>query len=334
MDIITKYGTATVVENCVLVGSSESLQWLTELHESFGGQEDRYALRDTARIFYNIDLGNGSIFNNYIRGLYALPLKWQALECVIDGDFIVMNTSQNPDLSIGYAVVNGVNVEIIGVGREVDEEYQDGFLLSSSLTETEGSIYPLRICIINGDASINAGYRHNTYVVQFDVLAEDLPTYVSETPEQYLGKDVYLNPIESRSDSLDITLMQHQTILDNSVGAFQSYTHHARAKTIVPRFYFLRSMQEQFDFKKFLYRREGRYREFWMPQPFNKGKTAPHYATRFLDGTWAVGSGTTNVDFICPFVLYRLDNDTINIGHGGNGTATATLAVVELIDES
>ena len=91
------------------------------------------------------------------------------------------------------------------------------------------------------------------------------------------------------------------------------------------------TLEELFDFKKFLYRREGRYREFWMPQPFNKGKIAGHYATRFLDGTWQVGIGTTNVDFICPLVLYRLDNDVVNIEHGGNGTAKTTLTVVELI---
>ena len=101
------------------------------------------------------------------------------------------------DLRVGFALIESAAgfqaVEITAVGRyiitqeeirdpETDEilqaletEYQDGFRLAQNVTVSNASIMPLRICIIDGDASISAGGFWSNSSVVFRVIAEDLP---------------------------------------------------------------------------------------------------------------------------------------------------------------
>lgn len=95
-------------------------------------------------------------------------------------NYIILDaTSTIADLKVGFAFIESKEgsqvVEIIERGRyiitqeeirdtETDEviqplitEYQDGFRLAANVTVTNAVMMPLRICIIDGDASINAG---------------------------------------------------------------------------------------------------------------------------------------------------------------------------------
>ena len=49
MKIQTAYGEVHVLTNCPLLESTERLEFLTEMHESFDGSEERNALRDAPR---------------------------------------------------------------------------------------------------------------------------------------------------------------------------------------------------------------------------------------------------------------------------------------------
>ena len=49
MKIQTKYGEVNVLANCPLLDSTERLEWMTEVHESFDSTELRYPLRDAPR---------------------------------------------------------------------------------------------------------------------------------------------------------------------------------------------------------------------------------------------------------------------------------------------
>lgn len=326
MQIETKWGTATLVENCIMTGATEQLQWMTELHQAYNGDEDRYMLRDAPRQSFNINLGNGDIFRNDIRGLFAIPLHWCAnLALAGTGTTIEVQDLLSPmDLREGYALVDGQVVEILAVDNNNIE-------LAEEITLSQDSvIVPLRICIIDNDALINAGYSRLGYSITFNVLAEDSPYFVSSADAQYKNDDVVLTPILAQSNSIDINVTQHQNIVDNYVGGFQYYTHHDKARHSLPQTYLPKNRQELSDFREFLFRRCGRYRQFWMPQPFKRGEIATDMASRLKDGTWQTGVATTNLDYTCPLALYRFDNDTISIEYLGNNVARSTAVLYEI----
>ena len=45
----SQFGEVHVLTNCPLLNSTERLEWMTEVHESFDGNEERYPLRDVPR---------------------------------------------------------------------------------------------------------------------------------------------------------------------------------------------------------------------------------------------------------------------------------------------
>lgn len=70
------------------------------------------------------------------------------------------------------------------------------------------------------------GFWSNAAMV-FRVLAEDLPEHAGDIPDQYQGNDIYFKPLLLDGNSIEITMSQHQNVVDNSIGGFQSFTHHA-----------------------------------------------------------------------------------------------------------
>ncbi|WEI04526.1 hypothetical protein PYR78_06110 [Acinetobacter johnsonii] len=116
-------------------------------------------------------------------------------------------TAHQADLRVGFILLEsseGAQVaEIVSIGRyiivqeeirdpetqeiiqELITEYQDGFRLAADVTATNASIVPLRICIIDGDASINTGGFWSNSSFVFRVIAEDSPEHSGDVPEQY-----------------------------------------------------------------------------------------------------------------------------------------------------
>ena len=228
MKIQTSYGEVHVLTNCPLLDSTESLEWMTEVHESFDGSEERYPLREAPRQILNFNYTQlrkamGDLFHMLyanLRGQWGIPLRQvkRSIPDIVDDDYIILDTADTiADLRVGFAFIESSEgaqvVEIVSRGRyiiiqeeirdpETDEvihelitEYQDGFRLTANVTATNAVIMPLRICIIDGDASINAGGFWSNGSIVFRVLAEDLPEHEGDVPEQYKGNDLYWKPL-------------------------------------------------------------------------------------------------------------------------------------------
>ncbi|MEG2569663.1 MAG: hypothetical protein RSA84_25975, partial [Acinetobacter sp.] len=247
-------------------------------------------------------------------------------------------------------------------------EYQDGLRLASNITVTNAVMMPLRICIIDGDASINAGGFWSNASMVFRVLAEDLPEHSGDIPAQYKSNDIYFKPLLLDGDSIEITMSQHQNVVDNSVGGFQSYTHHAKVKQSKPFKSLIRSWNEFQEFRRFLFRRGGRYRPFWLPlyerhlNILNAGNitTSLSTNTKYLveanrnyiavkrkNGTWtaheitaktggsltvspAINAQRNDIQTICYMGLYRFDADQIEFQFLGAGISQVTIPILEL----
>ena len=397
----SQFGEVHVLTNCPLLNSTERLEWMTEVHESFYGNEERYPLRDTPRQILSFNYVQmrkemGDMFHMLsanLRKQWGIPLRQvkRIIPDIVDDDYIILDTAATiTDLRVGFAFIasseGGQVVEIMEIGRyiitqdeirdpDTDEviqplitEYQDGFRLAANITVTNAVIYPLRICIIDGDASINAGGFWSNSSMVFRVLAEDLPEHSGDIPAQYKNNDIYFKPLLLDGDSIEITMSQHQNIVDNSVGGFQSYTHHARAKQSKPFKSLIRSWDDFQEFRRFLFRRGGRYRPFWLPlyerhlNILNTGyiTTSLSTNTKYLveanrnyiavkrkNGTWtaheitaktggsltvspAINAHRNDIQTICYMGLYRFDADQIEFQFLGAGISQVTIPILEL----
>ena len=397
----SQFGEVHVLTNCPLLSSTERLEWMTEVHESFGGSEDRYPLRDTPRQILSFNYVQmrkdvGDMFHMLsanLRGQWGIPLRQvkRAIPNVVDDDYIIIDTTSTiADLRVGFAFIDskegGQVVEITEIGRyiitqeeirdpetdeiiqELETEYQDGFRLAENITATYAVIYPLRVCIIDGDASINAGGFWSNASMVFRVLAEDLPEHSGDIPAQYKGNDIYFKPLLLDGDSIEISMSQHQNMVDNSIGGFQSFTHHAKAKQSKPFKSLIKSWDEYSEFRRFLFRRGGRYRPFWLPlyekhlNILNTGyistslstntkylveANCKHLAVKRKDGSWtaheitertggsltvspSIDAHRNDIQTICYMGLYRFDADQIEFQFLGAGISQVTIPILEL----
>lgn len=401
MKIQTSYGEVHVLTNCPLLESTERLEWMTEVHESFGGSEERYPLRDAPRQILNFKYTEmrkamGDMFHMLyanLRKQWGIPLRQvkQVIPDIVDDDYIILDAADTiADLRVGFAFIESIEggqvVEIVSRGRyiiiqeeirdpETDEvtqplitEYQDGFRLSAPITVTNAVVMPLRICVIDGDASINAGGFWSNASVVFRVLAEDLPEHEGDVPEQFKGQDIYFKPLLLDGDSLEMTLTQHQNFVDGSIGGFQQYTHHTKPKYLKPFISVLKDWSEFNAYRRFLFRRSGRFRAFWMPlyekhlNILNTGNITTslstntkyiveadrkHIAVKRKDGSWsaheitgrtggsltispAINTHRNDIQTICYLGLHRLDADRIEFQFLGAGKSRITVPIVEI----
>lgn len=401
MKIQTSYGEVHVLTNCPLLNSTETLEWMTEVHESFDGSEERYPLRDAPRQYLNFNYTEmrkamGDLFHMLyanLRKQWGVPLRQvkRTIPDMADSDYVILDAADTiADLRVGFAFIEssegGQVVEITERGRyiiiqeeirdpETDEvtqplitEYQDGFRLSAPITVTNAVVMPLRICVIDGDASINAGGFWSNASVVFRVLAEDLPEHDGDVPEQYKNQDIYWKPLLLDGDSLEMMLTQHQNIIDGDVGGFQWYSHHAKPRYTKPFRSLLRSWSEYQAYKHFLYRRAGRFQAFWMPlyekhlNILNTGNITTslstntkylleadrkHIAVKRKDGTWtahtitaktggsltvspAINAQRKDIESIYYLGLYRFDADHIEFQFLGGGKSQVTVPIVEI----
>ena len=401
MKIQTQYGEVHVLTNCPLLNSTERLEFKTEVHEAYDSSEDRYIQRDAPRQvlsfnYVNMQKAMGDIFHMLyanLRKQWGVPLPQfrQLIPDMVDSDYIPLSTAAHiADLRVGFALIESAAgfqvVEITAVGRyiitqeeirdpETDEilqaletEYQDGFRLAQNATVSNASIMPLRICIIDGDASISTGGFWSNSSVVFRVIAEDSPEHSGDVPARYQGEDIYFKPLLLDGDSLEMTLTQHQNIVDGDVGGFQGFTHWKKPRYLKPFKSVLKGWDQYSEYRRFLFRRMGRYQAFWMPlyerylNILNTGNITTslstntkylleadrkHIAVKRKNGTWtaheitaktggsltvspSINAHRNDIQTICYLGLHRFDADQIEFQFLGAQITQVTVPIVEL----
>ena len=401
MKIQTQYGEVHVLTNCPLLNSTERLEFKTEVHEAYDSSEDRYIQRDAPRQvlsfnYVNMQKAMGDMFHMLyanLRKQWGIPLPQfrQLIPDLDESDYIPLSTAAHiADLRVGFALIESAAgfqvVEITAVGRyiitqeeirdpETDEviqelitEYQDGFRLAQNVTVSNASIMPLRICIIDGDASISTGGFWSNSSIVFRVLAEDSPEHSGDAPEQYQGDDIYFQPLLLDGSALEMTLMQHQNIVDANVGGFQQFTHWKKPRYLKPFKSVLKGWDLYSEYRRFLFRRMGRYQAFWIPlyekhlNILNTGNITTslstntkylleadckHIAVKRKNGTWtaheitaktggsltvspAINSHRNDIQTICYLGLHRFDADQIEFQFLGAQITQVTVPIVEI----
>lgn len=279
MKINTSFGELILLKYCPLMGMSERLEFLTEVHESYDGSEVRIPLRDQARQYFKLSFAAlkqeiAAMINinwGAIRNDFAIPIYTESqIISSFSGDFIECNTLI-ADLRVGLAAIYNLNefivVEVLEVGRYVviDDEpvYQDGVRVNSNIDFSGGKIVPVRIAIIDGDIN----YNFNSFIIKSDIsfLIKDNPEFIGDVPEQYKGEDIYFKSLLLQGNTLQVSIQKQQTIVDGDLGDFHQYSHWDNPKIVKNLRTFIKSRQELKDYKKWLFRCRGRLNLFWLP---------------------------------------------------------------------
>lgn len=265
----TLFGELVLLTECTLVGSSESLGFQTFINTSHNGTEKRKALRETASQVLNIDYvtirkamaQNFNVLYGGMRKLWAIPVdyEWQDVEAV-SGDFISCDTSVFDFRSDSLAVLKHADGHTV---VEILEVRPDGLKLYDPVDVPASKLCPLRVGFILGDVSapINAVYGQPS--LQFQIM--DAPYLQAPVPAQFQGNDIYFKKLLLEGDALNVSLVQHQTIVDFGFGPIDQHTNWLHARYGKPMRSVMKTQQELFEYKQFLFRRLGQYREFWLP---------------------------------------------------------------------
>lgn len=265
----TLFGELVLLTECTLVGSSESLSFSTYMLESHNGTEQRTALRETASQVLNIDYvtlrkaiaKNFNVLYGGLRLKWAVPvdIEWQRVAAA-SGDFIACNTAIYDYRPDSLALIKKGSERIV---VEIQEVRSDGLKLYQAIDLQNFKICPLRAGFILGDVSASINGIFGKRAVQFQVL--DAPHIAAPVPAQFLSHDIYFKRLLLEGDSLNVTVLQHQTVVDFGLGPIDQHTNWLHAKYGKPMRSLMKTQAELHEYRQFLFRRLGMFRPYWMP---------------------------------------------------------------------
>jgi hypothetical protein len=189
-------------------------------------------------------------------------------------------------------------------------------LLSPALAISGAWLLPVRVGYVAESSDHVSGGFTGTVKLAFSV--EDSPSIAGAVPTQYLSKDIYYTPTLLDGDGTNRQLSQLQNNFDSELGKIARRTPWTNARYGSDYRTITTNAAEMRAYKSFLFRRAGRFRDFWMPtferhlRPANVGNIGstllieadafndytfrPHVALRDASGNWyprAVSNPTT-----------------------------------------
>ena len=368
MQIQTEYGDAVVLLNCPLLDSTERLEFLTEVHESYDGTELRQNLRDHARQILEFNYVNfrknmGDMFHLIyanLRKLWLIPL-YQLRQNIGSIDSNQVEVEYVDELH-NYVLINNQVIQVESIENNM-------LTFSEHVTAENASIVPLRLCIIDGDVAIDTAgfYAHQN--ITFRVIAEDCPEISPSATEKYKGDDLYFDPLLLDSDTLSAVLTQHQVVVDGEIGGFEQFTQWQKPRYQKPFRSLLKNQADFIKYRRFLFERMGRLNPFWMPlyeqhlhilnigvnwlevsdsqvieadrkhialkinniwQAYEITNKSKVGANTCLNLSMNLGVQISDIQSICYLGLYRLASDQVEFGFLGAGMVEVNVPILEL----
>jgi hypothetical protein len=251
----------------------ETLEFLTDLMESYNGTEQRLQLRSKARqtFAYTVPVqawNMAAAFNTEygaIRKRWAVPI-WTEAQYVgtvaEDSPTISCNTSlydfRDESLAMLYAGCNKWQViEIASV--------EEGLLnISSDITGIVGAwLLPVRLGWIANTIGKPTNGHNAKSKITFEI--EDTGAILETIPSQYLSNDIYYEPGLLSGDDLGRTIEKRLDENDFDLGIVERRTPWVNTRFATPYRRIIEGAEAMREYKSFLYRRAGKFRSFWLP---------------------------------------------------------------------
>jgi hypothetical protein len=267
------FGQLAIVPQQAETPVRETLEFLTDVLESYNGSEQRLQLRTKARqtYAYTIPLQawhTAAAFNTEygaIRKRWAVPIWTEAQyvgNILSNAPAIVCDTTnydlRDESLAMIYAGCDKWQVvEIASV------EPGQINLLSNVNGFVGAWLIPVRIGFISNTIDKPTNGHNGKSTLTFEI--EDTSEITSDAPSQYLGNDIYYEVGFLSGDSISRTIEKRLDKNDFSLGLVERRSPWENTRFATPYRKVLDSPSEVADFKKWLYRRAGKFRSFWLP---------------------------------------------------------------------
>ena len=297
---------------------SETLEWKTNVLTTNDGSEQRVRLRKKARqsVSANYPIPaeyTAKSFNmlyGWVQRSWAVALwsETQYIGTVSAGATAIYCNTSNYDFRQNSLVCLWQSNEMNEV-IEVESVFADNISLKRVLTGnyTSAILMPVRIGVAtNGIRRTTTGYNSNAGI---EYEFKDNIDLNPAAPAQYLGYDIYYDRTLMPGNSLEDKFTSRIDVVDYETGIidyFPPWKYNRRARNAQ---FINETAQETWNFRKWLHRRAGRLRPYWLPtfeqnfriamegnvgstikcQPDdyrNLGDDHNHIAIQFADGTW------------------------------------------------
>lgn len=301
---------------------TERLSWYTYVGQAFDRTEQRMSLHQQGRqsfagvIPLNVQEAFTTSFNLLFDNLgesnWTMP-HWgevKAIESVdVDLQQVFFDTSF-VDLRVGgLAVLWGTACAGGWQIVTVSAIEADHIVIEEEPAVTSGLVLPLRTGRLSTPLKRAVRGLQGDLVVEFDV--DDLQELTSDEPEQFLGEDIYFDEVMFPTDDAELNedFIDGIDQVDDEIGVVAQFDHWDGFAIRRPHSVMLDNLEDIWNFRLWLHRRQGRYKAYWRPSFYNDvrvkdtgpvttlltvwpddrmlGATArTHVAIQKRDGTW------------------------------------------------
>lgn len=319
----TIYSTVGFIPYPVRNGITESLEFYTDVIPSYTNEaEERNQMRAIPRQYlahvhessfgYMQEIYNAVRAN--LRGSWLIP-QWfelQAVACSVGQTVFPVDTLLHDLRADTHAIIfkSICDWQIVTIAEITDTSIT---CVEECAFQGRAFVIPCRVGKLAGNVNASPTGFKNQF--QLNYYVEDVLTGLTETPPQYNGKDFYSIPYLMQSDG-SVQIIQPDDQLEFSVGGISSDTTWPFSQYGKQYIFDGQGMAEYRAFKNYVYRRAGRYRDFYSPsfesnlQNRSVGNVASTFkfkdegyvanlyahikrlAFRLSDGTWQVRNAT------------------------------------------
>ena len=258
-------------------GLSESLNWLTQVITSNDGSEQRVKLRNAPRQEFDFNI---AIPNGLVAELDSLLYGWRGnsfgLPISSEGRFSTSPTSTsspNIDVNTDYA---DFRVGGLAVIYNSPTDFEIISILSFTVnqivaTANLGKVFglgalvmPMQVARLLANPTRQTDGERQRLNARFQVL-DNIKLATVAAPDQYKGLDIYLEQPLTIGDYLRDTYTTRVDVIDFDTGVAETFAPWKKTKTHRVLGIQLDSLEEIWNFRLWLHRREGKSRPFWMP---------------------------------------------------------------------
>ncbi|MDX9698651.1 MAG: hypothetical protein RBT55_03675 [Rhodocyclaceae bacterium] len=251
----------------------ERLEWKTDVIEAEDSTEDRLALRERPRQSFNFDYPTSN--TEYARAfnlvIGSMPEQWlipvwteaQRLGAVSAGAFSITAVTDRYDFRDESLVLlweTPRKWQILGTTA-----ISSGSIGVTQPTEafTNAWLLPIRKGYIVGNVNRQTNSHVAVWSIGFEV--EDNVVLASDAPDQFLADDIYFLEGLLSGSSITDNVIQKVEVTDFDLGAVAYFSPWTNARVSRPYRVVLADAEEVWQYRLWLHRRAGRYRQFWSP---------------------------------------------------------------------
>lgn len=251
----------------------ETLEFLTDVMISHNGTEKRISLRSKARQFFDYKIPTqawdmaASFNTSYgaIRKRWAVPI-WTESQYI--GNVAENATSINCDTSV-YDIRPDSLVMLFASSEiwqilEVSTISNGLININSQVKAIDGAwLIPVRLGWIGGNIEKPTNGHNGRTEITFEI--EDNPFISTTVPEQYEGDDIYYEPGLLNGGNVSRSIEKRLDFADFALGPVARRSPWLYSRFVTPHRVVLEGPQNTRKFKEWIFRRAGKFRQFWQP---------------------------------------------------------------------